>query len=71
MSSFAAEVRTAGDPVEGYTGNALRFATRGEAEQYVFDLALRWTAVADWRVVESPDPVTHALDPIPCTISPV
>jgi hypothetical protein len=28
-----------------WTGNALRFATREEAERYVFDLAMRWTFV--------------------------
>ena len=33
-------------------GNLLRFATRAEAEVYAQDLALRWTLVRDWRVVE-------------------
>lgn len=41
-----------------WTGNALRFATQGEAAHYVADLAWRWTAVRKTRVVESDDPVT-------------
>lgn len=37
--------------------NRLRFATREEAERYLGDLMLRWTAVRDVRAVESTDPV--------------
>ena len=59
--SFKPEVNTAGDPEGVFTGNELRFATEAEAQSYVFDLAMRWTAVADTRVVESNDPVTHAI----------
>lgn len=44
-----------------WCGNALRFATRDEAERYVIDLSYRWTAVRDTRVIESDDPVTHAI----------
>lgn len=40
-------------------GNALRFATREEAEQQVFALSMRWLAVRDTRVVESDDPVNY------------
>jgi hypothetical protein len=36
-----------------WCGNGLRFATRLEAERYVSDLAWRWTAVRETRVVES------------------
>lgn len=43
-----------------WCGNALRFATREEAEANVLNLAMRWTMVRDTRVVESPDPVTYA-----------
>jgi hypothetical protein len=43
-----------------WNGNALRFATRPEADEYVQDLMWRWTAVTGWRSVESEDPVTHA-----------
>jgi hypothetical protein len=39
--------------------NALRFATRDEAERNVSDLAWRWTSVRDTRVVECTDPVNY------------
>lgn len=42
-----------------WCGNALRFATRVEAEQNVFDLSMRWTSVRETRVVESDDPVNY------------
>jgi hypothetical protein len=42
-----------------WCGNALRFATREEAESQVRDLSWRWTAVRDTRVVESADPVNY------------
>ena len=41
-----------------WAGNALRFATKEEAEKYVKDLMYRWTLVTDTRVIESDDPVT-------------
>lgn len=43
-----------------WVGNALRFATREEAEANVRDLAWRWTLVRDTRVVESDEPVNYA-----------
>jgi hypothetical protein len=42
-----------------WCGNALRFATREEAEANVLDLAMRWTLVRDTRVVESDEPVNY------------
>ena len=42
-----------------WCGNALRFATKQEAEDNVFDLAMRWTLVRDTRVVEVEDPVNY------------
>jgi len=42
-----------------WCGNALRFATRKEAEDNVRDLAFRWYSVRETRVVESPDPVNY------------
>jgi hypothetical protein len=42
-----------------WAGNALRFATREEAEANVTNLMMRWFLVTDTRVVESTDPVTH------------
>jgi hypothetical protein len=41
-------------------GNALRFATKEEAEANVANLAYRWLAVIDTRVVESDEPVNYA-----------
>ena len=41
--------------------NGLAFATRGEAEAYAFDLTCRWTAVRDWEVRESAEPVTDRI----------
>ncbi len=37
-----------------WAGNALRFATREEAETNVANLAMRWLAVRETRVVEFP-----------------
>ena len=60
-----------------WCGNALRFATREEAEANVQDLMMRWFAVRDTRVVECDDPVNysyidHKLLPIPAAeITPV
>lgn len=42
-----------------WCGNALRFATREEAEANVRDLSYRWILVRDTRVVESDDPVNY------------
>lgn len=42
-----------------WVGNALRFATREAAERYVTDLACRWVAVRDTRVVESTEPANR------------
>ena len=47
----------------GYSSNLLRFATREEADKYANDLMFRWTAVRDYRIVESVDPVKHAWGP--------
>ena len=60
-----------------WSGNALRFATREEAEANVQDLMMRWFAVRDTRVVECDDPanysyIDHKLLPIPAVeITPV
>lgn len=57
--SFAGEVIA--DSSGTFCGNALRFATREEAEQYIGDLANRWLAVRETRVVESDDPVNYEI----------
>lgn len=41
-------------------GNALRFATKEEAEANVADLYRRWLSVRETRVVESDEPVNYA-----------
>jgi len=43
-----------------FVGNGMAFATKAEAENYVADLAMRWTLVRDTRVVESSDPVNYS-----------
>lgn len=43
-----------------WAGNALRFATREEAEANVRNLANRWMLVCNTRVVESDEPVNYA-----------
>lgn len=45
-----------------WVGNATRFATREEAQNYVEDLAARWTLVRETRVIESEDSVTYRWD---------
>jgi len=60
MTSYKPEVIA--DSSGKWCGNALRFATREEALASVNDLAWRWTAVRDTRVVESPDPVNYRWD---------
>lgn len=42
-----------------WVGNALRFATKEEAEANVRALAWRWTEVRDFRAIESDDPVNY------------
>jgi hypothetical protein len=57
MVSYKPEVIA--DASGKWCGNALRFATKKEAEQNVQDLEFRWFAVKQTRVVECDDPVTH------------
>jgi len=57
MKSWKPEVIA--DSSGQWCGNALRFATREEAESNVKDLAARWWLVTDTRVVESDDPVNY------------
>jgi hypothetical protein len=57
MSSWKPEVIA--DDSGKWGGNALRFARYEDAQAYVLDLALRWTAVREIRVIESDDPVNE------------
>lgn len=44
-----------------WVSNGIAFATEREAKIYVDDLAMRWTAVRDTRVVTSDEPVNYAM----------
>jgi predicted RNA-binding protein YlxR (DUF448 family) len=61
FSSWAPEV--VADSSGTWCGNALRFATRGEAEDNVRDLSFHWMLVRDTRVVPSKDPVNYRYGP--------
>lgn len=54
--SYAPEVQTGG---EEWNGNALRFATKEEAEANVLNLMGRWMLVTATRVIESDDAVNY------------
>lgn len=56
-NSYAPQVST--DTSGKFYGNALRFATKAEAEANVHDLMMRWFMVIDTRVVESDDPPNY------------
>jgi len=60
MKSWKPEVIA--DSSGKWFGNDLRFSTKADAEIYVAELAHRWTAVLDTRVVESDDPVNRKLN---------
>jgi hypothetical protein len=57
FSSFKPEVQTSSDPK--WYDNALRFATRKEAENSALALSLRWFAVTGTRATKSNDPVNY------------
>jgi len=54
--SWKPEIQVAGDPK--WYDNAVRFATKREAEKYAADLYNRWTTAKEWRVIEVGEPVT-------------
>jgi hypothetical protein len=45
-----------------WVGNAVRLATKAEAEAYLSNLMWRWTLVTDTRATESADPVNYRWD---------
>lgn len=59
--SWKPEVQVSGEPGKWH-GNALRFATKSEAEKNVSDLASRWTLVVETRVMPSDEPVNYRWD---------
>ena len=55
------KVEVIADASGEWCGNGMRFHSRADAERYADDLASRWTAVREWRVVEcepKPEPQT-------------
>ena len=56
-SSYRPMVRTGSD--KDWVGNGLRFTTYEEAEQWVFDLSMRWIGVREVTVHESDDPPNY------------
>jgi hypothetical protein len=58
--SYKPEVQT--DSSGKWYSNAARFATLEEADAYNLDLAWRWTAVRESRVIESDEPVNFRWD---------
>lgn len=56
--SFKIEVLVDGK----WSSNALRFATKKEAEASVSELMSRWYVPMDGRAAESEDPVSHYFD---------
>lgn len=59
-TSFKPTVST--DATGKFYDNALRFATKEEAERSARDLMNRWMLVRDCRAEESDDPVNYRLD---------
>ena len=57
-TSYKAEMLVDG----AWYSNALRFATKAEAQAYGLGLFMRWTVPTDWRAIGCDDPVTHAAD---------
>lgn len=60
LKACSFKVEVVADSSREWVGNGLRFASQLEAESYAKSLSMRWTAVRDWRVVESTDPVTKS-----------
>jgi hypothetical protein len=58
-ASYAVEIVAHGE--DQWCGGGLRLGTRAEAEAYGRDLARRWTAVKETRVVESEDAPNYGL----------
>ena len=61
-NSYKVGVNTYSDPEGVWTYNALRFATRVQAEKFGCDLFSRWMAVRKFEVHESDDEPTEGVD---------
>jgi hypothetical protein len=55
--SWKGEVQT--DSSGKWYDNAVRLPDEKQAMEYTYDLFMRWTAVKEWRVVQSEDPVNY------------
>jgi hypothetical protein len=60
--SWKTEVCTMYQGQDTWDSNALRFATKKEAEKYGDELLSRWMVPIASRAVESDDPITHIFD---------
>ncbi len=57
--SFRPMIKTSGD--SNFSGNALRFETKAEAEISAKDIYSRWMLAVEWGVEESDDPVNYKI----------
>lgn len=55
------KVEVIADSTGKWIGNGVRYTSEGEATNAAMDLAGRWYAVRDWRVVKSEDGVTEVV----------
>jgi len=62
MSTISYKVEVQTEPNGKFTSNALRFATREEAEMSARELMSRWLLVRDCRAAESKDPVNYRFE---------
>ncbi len=53
------KVEVIADSSGQWCGNGLRFSTFESADRYALNLAWRWSAVRETRVLESDDPITE------------
>lgn len=56
------KVEVIADDTEKWCSNAVRLATKEEADKYGHDLFSRWLAVRKWQVTESDEPVNYKWD---------
>lgn len=67
--SWKPELQVSGE--DGWHTNALRFATKEEAEASAQDTYGRWLLATAWRASESDDPVNYKLDLTTWQMTPV
>lgn len=67
--SWKPELQVSGE--DGWHTNALRFATKEEAEASAKDIYGRWMLATGWRATECDDPVNYKLDLTTWQMTPV